>query len=172
MKHLLWIAVTAWMMSGCTTQPVPPLATVSSVDLELYSGKWIEVARYENRFEKGCISATAEYRLMGESVSVINRCFDGSGRSIGEAEGVAKVVENSHNAKLKVSFFWPFYGDYWIVMLGEGYRYSVVGDPKRKYLWILGRAHTLSPQDRKTILEYLPSIGYDPTKLYWTKPLP
>ncbi len=171
-RHLFWIAVLAWMMAGCTTQPVPPLPTVASVDLERYSGKWIEIARYENRFERGCVSASADYHIVADGVSVINRCFDGSGKMIGEARGKAKVVEKSQNSKLEVSFFWPFYGDYWIVMLGDDYRYSVVGDPERKYLWILGRESGLSSRDKQTILNYLPAIGYDPEKLYWTKPLP
>jgi apolipoprotein D and lipocalin family protein len=171
-KTFFTILIAAIFSAGCSTASHPPLPTVESVDLERYSGRWVEIARYENRFEKGCVSASADYLLAGDSVSVINRCYDANGTLIGEAAGRARVVEKSANAKLKVSFFWPFQGDYWILKLSEGYRYSVVGDPSRKYLWILGRESTLTEGEQKAILAYLPTIGYDANKLYWTKPLP
>ncbi len=80
------------------------------------------------------------------------------------------LLENSQNSKLRVTFFWPFYGDYWVLMLGDDYRYSVVGDPSRKYLWILSRTASLSDSDRQMILSKLPEFGYSSDKLYWTDP--
>ncbi len=169
---LSFLLVSCLFWSGCATHPhTTPLPTVASVDLERYAGKWIEIARYENRFEKGCEGASAEYRIDSKSVLVLNQCYNEKGERIGEATGEAKAVEGSHNSRLKVSFFWPFYGDYWIVMLDKEYRYSVVGEPTRRYLWILSRTATLSSYDRETILAYLPTIGYDPDQLFWTKPI-
>ena len=156
-------------LGGCTPTPKLSLKTVESVNLDRYMGKWIEIARYENRFEKGCVGASAEYKRTDSFVSVTNRCFDASGIQTGEAIGRAYPVEGSNNSKLEVSFFRPFYGDYWVLMLSDDYRYSVVGDPDRKYLWILAREGILSEKDKKTILTTLPSLGYDPQKLYWTK---
>ena len=168
----LGLLASCLFWSGCATHPdTPPLPSVASVDLERYAGEWIEIARYENRFEKGCVGATAQYRVEAASVSVLNQCYDAKGERIGEAKGEAKTVEGSNNSRLKVSFFWPFYGDYWIVMLDKEYRYSVVGEPTRRYLWILSRTATLSSHDKQTILAYLPTIGYDPDQLYWTKPI-
>ena len=71
-----------------------------------------------------------------------------------------------------MSFFRPFYGDYWVLMLGDNYQYSVVGDPSRKYLWILSRTKVLSDADKKSILNRLPALGYDASKLYWTTQQP
>lgn len=152
---------------GCGA-PNPPLLTVSKVDLKLYSGEWIEIARYDNRFETGCTGATAHYQINGDHVKVINSCYDENGKKSAEAIGRAHVVDDSNNSKLRVSFFRPFYGDYWVLMLGSRYQYSVVGDPNRKYLWILSRSKELDMEDRKAILEYLPTVGYDVSKLHWT----
>ncbi len=157
------------LLTGCAKTPAPaPLATVPDVDLERYRGTWIEIARYENRFEKGCFGASATYVPHGDHILVTNRCFDRTGIQSGEANGRAYAVEGSHNTKLRVSFFRPFYGDYWVLMVGKNYQYSVVGEPTRRYLWILSRTHTLSDADKKTILDTLPSLGYDASKLYWT----
>jgi apolipoprotein D and lipocalin family protein len=155
-------------ITGCTTVATAPLPTVEKIDLERYAGKWIEIARYENRFEAGCAGATAQYSLEEDYVRVINSCYDNYGKKSGEAIGRAYAVEESNNSKLRVSFFRPFYGDYWVLLLGDHYQYSVIGDPSRQYLWILSRTQELTKADKKTILEFLPTIGYDVSKLYWT----
>jgi len=169
MKILLFLPlIPLFFLSGCTTAPTVNLPTVKKIDLERYAGTWIEIARYENRFETGCAGATAQYSLEKDHVRVINSCYDQHGEKSAQASGRAYAVEESNNSKLRVSFFRPFYGDYWVVMLGDQYQYSVVGDPNRQYLWILSRTKELTQEDKKTILAYLPTIGYDPSKLYWT----
>lgn len=169
MKTLLFLPFLAFFfLSGCTSAPTPHLPTVEKIDLERYAGTWIEIARYENRFETGCAGATAQYSLQKDHVRVINSCYDQHGAKSAEVSGRAYAVEENNNSKLRVSFFRPFYGDYWVVMLGDQYQYSVVGDPHRKYLWILSRTKELTEEDKKNIIAYLPTIGYDPGKLYWT----
>lgn len=167
-KYIFLSLLTLPFFSGCTHLPVPPLPTVEKINLERYSGKWIEIARYENRFEIGCAGASAEYVSQEDYIRVTNSCYNDQGLKTAEAIGRAYTVNGSGNSKLEVSFFRPFYGDYWVVMLGDDYRYSVVGDPKRKYLWILSRTAELTDVDKQKILSYLPTIGYDPAKLYWT----
>ena len=158
-------------LSGCSTSSHPPLQTVKALDPERYSGTWIEIARYENRFEKGCAGASAEYKIENDRIHVTNRCFDATNTKIGEAKGKAHATDAT-NSKLKVTFFWPFYGDYQVIMLSDDYRYSVVGDPERKYLWILSRTKELKESDKEFILSSLPNFGYDPSKLYWTTARP
>jgi len=170
MKRLLSLAVAvgAWLgLAGCTHN-YAPLPTVDSLNVERYMGLWYEVARYENSFEKGCVGATAHYTPTLEKVIVVNRCYDAAGAQKDVAEGHAKIVEGSNNTKLKVTFFWPFYGDYWVIMLDKDYRYAVVGTPSRKFLWILSRTKVLDEADKREILQKLPQYGYDASKLYWT----
>ena len=144
-----------------------PLRTVPSVDISRYVGTWYEIASYPQRFQKGCTGTTATYTLRADGkIDVLNRCSRDSltGR-VTVARGRAKVVDKSTNAKLKVSFFWPFWGDYWIIDLGRDYEYAVVGHPHRKYLWILSRSPVMNSAVYEGILERLTAQGYDVSRL-------
>ena len=147
-----------------------PLQTVAQVDLTRYVGTWYEIASYPQRFQKGCTATTAIYTLREDGrILVVNRCNRDSldGRET-IARGRARAVDRETNAKLKVTFFWPFWGDYWIIDLDREYRHAVVGHPKRKYLWILSRTRTMDPLVYSGILERLTAQGYDVAKLQVT----
>ncbi len=143
------------------------LSVVPKVEIERYLGKWYEIARYPNRFEKACAAVTAEYSLRDDGkIRVVNTCRKGGlDGPIKRIEGKAWVVDRTTNAKLKVRFFWPFRGAYWIIDLGKDYEYAVVGHPGRKYLWILSRRPKMEPEIYRAILERLPGQGYDPGRL-------
>lgn len=147
-----------------------PLKTVTFVDLQRYLGKWYEIARYANSFQKNCFASTAHYRLRSDGdIEVVNECCKGSlSGKIKRVRGKAWVVDKSSNAKLKVRFFWPFSGDYWIIQLGENYDYAVVGEPRRRYLWILYRFPDIPERLYQEILERLQSQGYNPSLLLKT----
>jgi len=147
-----------------------PLRVVSRVDLARYTGTWYEIASFPQRFQKGCTGSSASYRLRPDGrIEVVNRCWRDSltGRET-IARGRARVVDTATNAKLKVSFFWPFWGDYWIIDLGADYEYAVVGHPRRNYLWILSRTRTLAPGTYAGILRRLEAQGYDLGRLQRT----
>jgi len=152
------------------SQTLPPLTTVPSVDLDRYTGEWFEIARYPNRFENDCDSdVTAVYTLRSDGkIQVVNSCRKANGVPK-ESGGPAKVVESKTNAKLKVTFFWPFSGDYWIVDLDPDYRYAVVSEPKRKYLWILSRTPQMDPAQYQQVLSRIRQLGFDPSRLIMTK---
>lgn len=127
---------------------LPPVQSVSSVDLARYVGTWHEIARFAMYFQNQCVGdVTANYSAMDNGkIKVINRCRTKDGE-FDQAEGTASVVDNTGNAQLKVSFFWPFRADYWVIGLDPDYRWAVVGNPNRKYLWILSRTKTMTPTD-------------------------
>ena len=147
-----------------------PLTTVSAVDLNRYIGKWYEIASYPAWFQKGCTGSTADYsRLPDGRIRVVNRCFKKSlDGPLKESKGKAEVVDSKTNARLKVTFFWPFKGDYWIIDLDDDYQWAVVGVPSRKYLWILSRTPTLDGAVYDGILRRVIEKGYDPTRLNLT----
>mgnify|MGYP001436808827 CR=1 FL=1 len=124
-----FFALAALSASDAGSAGRAPLTTVEKVDLERYAGRWYEIARYPNRFQRDCASdTTADYTLLKNGrVGVVNTCRKKDGK-IKQADGKAKVVAAS-NARLKVTFFWPFYGDYWIIGLDRDYRWGVVGEP-------------------------------------------
>ncbi len=143
-----------------------PVTTVQTVDLARYAGRWFEIAKIPNRFQKQCArGTTAEYTIRDDGrIAVVNRCIKEDG-STAEAEGVAKVVDTVTRAKLKVSFVsflgWrPFWGDYWVIGLAEDYTWAVVGTPDRKYGWILARTPTLDESTMATIFAVIERNGY------------
>ena len=168
MVPLMSISMCLMALAG-TVQASEPLATVPSVDLKRYVGSWYEIARYPNRFQKDCASdTTAVYTLRPDgTIQVVNSCRRADG-STNTARGKAKIVDRRSNARLKVTFFWPFYGNYWIIGLAQDYRYAIVGEPERKYLWILSRTPKLSDQDYAEALERIRSAGYDTNRLMRT----
>ena len=151
-------------------QKISPLEVVPYVDLVRYTGVWYEIARYPNSFQEGCVGSRATYAVRDDGkISVLNECYDKSfeGR-IKSAKGKAWVVEKETNAKLKVSFFWLFAGDYWIIDLGKDYEYAVIGHPERKYLWILSRTKEMDKEVYEGILSRLRDKQYDTSRLIKT----
>jgi apolipoprotein D and lipocalin family protein len=150
-----------------------PLTAVDHVDLRRYAGKWYEIARYPNRFQRNCQSdTTAIYTLRDDGkVQVVNACRKQNGEMI-TARGTAKVVDAKSNAKLKVTFFWPFYGDYWVIGLSPDYQYAIVGEPGRKYLWILNRAPIMEETTYREVLKLVETLGYQAGKLQKTNQSP
>ena len=159
------IITTMLFFSACSYEP---LATVQHVDIQRYMGKWYEIASFPQRFQKGCTCTVAEYTLNDNgTVKVDNSCTAyGKGK---QSIGIAKVTDKETNAKLKVSFFRPFWGKYWIIDLADDYSYAVVGHPNRKYLWILCRTPQMDKAVYESILERVQAKGFDTTMLSVTE---
>jgi apolipoprotein D and lipocalin family protein len=180
MKPLGFTALVATIaLSACTSQPdyraaetAPP--TVPQVDLTRYAGLWYEIARYPNGFEKDCAGVTAEYVQRDDGrIDVINTCHKGSvDGPVKVANGMARVMEQSGNARLKVKFApsWvPFaWGDYWILHLEPDYSAVLVGDPSGKYLWILARDKVLEDETLTRIKTRAEALGYETAPLEMT----
>lgn len=143
------------------------LEVVPRVELGKYLGKWYEIAHLPARFQKDCTDTTATYTLSEDGkISVLNECIKNG--KVKQAKGKAKVVDKNSGAKLKVTFFWPFYGDYWIIDLGKDYDYAVVGTPNRKYLWILSRTPQMDDKLFSQLIESVKSKGFDVNNLIIT----
>jgi apolipoprotein D and lipocalin family protein len=161
-RMIAGVAAVAAGLTGCVSKPAVPLPTVEAVDLNRYMGAWYEIALLPNRFQAVCVADTqAHYRIDGDVVRVTNRCRGADG-GIEEANGVAKVVERSGNAKLRVSFFRPFYGNYWILAIDPDYRWVLVGEPGREYGWVLSRTPALNEATLAAVLQKAAALGYDP----------
>ena len=162
MEKIALSGTLVMFLCACATggPPQAPLETVQQVDLARYMGTWFEIASFPQRFQKGCTDSRAEYRVRTEGdVEVLNSCLrDGK---VDTAKGKAWVVDRATNARMKVSFFWPFRGDYWIIELGRDYEYAVVSAPSRKYLWILSRTPKMEEQRYQEIVWRLKDRGFD-----------
>ncbi len=158
--------------SACVGKP-GPVGNIAvpqpakSVETNKYLGRWYEYGRYEAPFQKGCEAVTADYSLRdakssGAKIKVVNSCRKGSvdGKA-DQSTGRAKIVEGSNGAKLKVSFFGPFYGDYWVLDRGENYEWSIVGEPSGRYLWMLTRDEKPDAELQAMLKNRVIELGYD-----------
>jgi apolipoprotein D and lipocalin family protein len=161
MKKYLLILFSVMIFISAKSQNGP--SVVGNVDLKRYQGLWYEIARLPNFFERKLKCATATYSLRADGkIKVVN-----AGNYITEpekktsTEGVAWVPDAKSPGKLKVQFFWPFSGDYWIMYLDQDYKYVLVGDPGHKYLWILAREKKMDDSTYQMLLQKAVSNGYD-----------
>ena len=167
MRKIILPLSALFLIWGCSTV-YPPLETVKSVDVKKYLGRWYEIARLPNSFQKECDCTTADYSLIDSStIRVTNKCNKTGVTE--EANGKAFLVEGSNNSKLRVQFFWPFRGDYWIIALDENYQFALVGTPSRKYLWILSRTPKMENSTLERLIADAQSKGFDTSKLIFTK---
>lgn len=153
------------------------LPTVEKVELDRYLGIWYEVARKPLYFQNKCDrDVTATYTLNENgNIVVDNRCIKKDGEQI-QSGGEAFVQNPPQNTKLKVSFLPDFIrwipvgrGDYWVLKLDENYQTVLVGEPKRKYMWILSRDPQLDKNVVNEYLQYAQSVGYDLSDVIHTK---
>ncbi|MFN0171798.1 MAG: lipocalin family protein [Bryobacteraceae bacterium] len=162
--------LTAGVLQAHAAGKQAPLQVVPSVDLTRYMGRWYEIARLPNRFQRDCASDTsATYTLRPDGkITVLNQCRQSDGR-FKSATGTARLAgAKEPNSKLSVTFFWPFYGNYWIVDLEPDYRWAVVGEPDRKYFWILSREPRLDEALYSEIVKRARNQGYDISPLLRT----
>jgi len=168
---LLLSAVLLFLNGGCQTENKSEMnkETVKELNLNRYLGTWYEIARFDHNFEKGLTGVTATYLLSDDGkIKVINQGYknvlDGK---LSIAEGKAKLTDDP--GKLKVSFFWIFYADYFVLELDNDYQWALVGSSSSKYLWILSRTPKLDDNVKNMILQKAEERGYDITKLIWVK---
>jgi apolipoprotein D and lipocalin family protein len=175
MKRALGMLGALAIAAGCATRTterlrLPPLRTVAHVDLSRYVGVWYEIANFPQSFQRGCTATTATYTLRADGdLDVLNRrrkgSVDGKEKS---ALGRARVVDRATNAKLEVSFFRPFWSDYWIIDLADDGSYAVVGHPGRDDLWILARSPKMAEATYRSIVVRLEAQGYETSRLVRT----
>jgi apolipoprotein D and lipocalin family protein len=161
MKKSALTILTIMLFGIAQPQKLPTV--VESVDLNRYKGLWFEIARLPNFFERKLKCASATYTLRDDGkITVLNKGnYLSDPQKSTSSQGIAWVPDKNSPAKLKVQFFWPFSGDYWILDLDNDYRYVLVGDPSLKYLWILSREKKMDESIYEMLLKKAIENGYD-----------
>jgi apolipoprotein D and lipocalin family protein len=174
-RSLVFALLLAPVLSACGTQTTGPASPLrepaKDVDLQRYIGKWHEQGRYEQSFQRGCEGVTADYAVKPDgTVEVVNSCRQGSvDGPLSTAIGRARVVEGSRNAKLKVSFFGPFEGDYWVLDRAGDYSWALIGEGSGRFLWILTRQRKISEASYRDLVRRAVQKGYDASLIRRTK---
>lgn len=174
---LAWPLLALLVLAGCAAnpggrQPDGPPETAGQVDLTRYMGDWYEIARLPNGFQDGgsrrCVAATVTYAPRNDGgLEVLNRCRDAGAADapVVEARGRAYPVEGFGGSRLRLSFAWPFYGDYWVIGIASDYRWAVVGSPDRRSLWILSRAPVMAAGDYMVAVGIARARGFEVSRL-------
>jgi apolipoprotein D and lipocalin family protein len=163
--------LAALALFGCAGTPrgLGPLRLVDALDVQRYLGRWYEIARFTKSFERDLVGTTAEYGLRPDRrIQVVNSGFRGTlDGPYTEARGTAWAPDPRRPAALKVSFFWPFAGDYLVFGLDqEGYSWALVGSDSRDYLWFLARTPEISDELFQKMRQLAEDQGYNLKDLY------
>lgn len=168
-KSFLLIPIVMILLFSCSENP--PLETVQEFNINKYMGTWYEIARLPNSFEKGLECCTATYSLKDNGkIKVVNAGRKISDRDkLKEATGTAWIPDENYPGQLKVRFFWPFAGDYYIIHLDDNYQHVLVGSPSRKYLWILARDKEINEKTYNLLIDIAREKGFDTDKVIRVK---
>lgn len=143
---------------------------VSGFDVSRYTGKWYEIARLDNSFEKGLSHTTAEYSLREDGgITVVNRGYHAQKNEWSSVSGRAYFVDSPTQGHLKVSFFRPFYGAYVIFGLDSLYQHAFVSGGDLKYLWLLARTPTIDSTIKERFISQASALGFATEKLLWVE---
>lgn len=165
MKAALTLIIS--LLFSCTKADSITSHPINNFDVNKYLGKWYEIARTDNRFEKNCTDVNANYSLRHDGgLNVVNKCFVNGKEKI--AKGRAYFKKSKNIASLKVTFFWPFYGNYNVVYLDDSYQYAIVDGGSKEYLWILSRKKFVDHKTLTMLLEKINQNGFDPQTLIYT----
>ena len=161
-------AVALLVLSACATRQPQDVQAVTGFDVQRYAGHWTELARIDQRFEKGLIQTSADYTPKSDgTISVVNRGYDPKKKEWRNVEGTARFAGDPGTAELQVSFFGPFYGGYNVVALDPNYQWAMVMGSDVDALWILSRSPALPPGVRSRLLAQARAMGVDLDKLHW-----
>jgi len=168
-KTLILIIGGIIMFSSCFKIPKGASA-VKNFEADKYLGLWYEIARFDFRFERGLNNTTAHYSLNKDgSIKVVNRGYDYTKMKWGEAVGKAKFIETRDVARLKVSFFGPFYASYNVIALDKDYKYALVAGKTTSYLWILARETSIPDNIKKDYLKIADDLGFQTSQFIWVE---
>lgn len=142
-------------------------STVDELDIGRYLGTWYEIARFPHAFEQGLVGVTATYSLRKDGkIRVINQGFRGTlDGKLSRAEGKAKIPDPGKPARLKVSFFLFFYGDYFVLELDKDYQWAMIGSSSPNFFWILSRTPQMDEEVFRRLVDNATARGYNMASL-------
>lgn len=162
LRMALVTTALAALTTGCAVSVPANVQPVQNFEASRYMGQWYELARIDQRFQKGLTKANAEYSLNPDgTVTVINRGFNAAKNEWKQVEGKAKFTGPSDVGALKVSFFGPFYSGYNVVHLSPDYQTALVVGNTTDSFWLLSRKPSLPAAEIQQLLAKAQRMGVD-----------
>jgi apolipoprotein D and lipocalin family protein len=169
-KWIFFFMILSFLLSGCASIP-SGVHAVDNFQIDKYLGTWYEIARLDHSFERGLINVSATYTLRDDGgINVLNKGFDQKSGKWKQIKGRAYFVGDKSIGRLRVTFFWPFYGGYNVIVLDkENYSYTVVCGPTRSYLWILAREKTIDEPVIDNLVNTAKNLNFKTDKLIFVQ---
>ncbi len=162
---LLLAHPSALLAAAFTPAPAP----TKPVELQRYVGRWYEVARVPNHFErgKGCDAPTADYLQDAKgAVTVVQTCHENAPNGPEKVyHATAQILDPGTNAKFKLTFYVLLTKEYWVLDHAQDYKWAIVGDPTGKFLWFFSRQPILAAGFKEAMLARAKALGYDTGRL-------
>ncbi len=158
---------SAWLLAAALLAAAPAPAAASApeparrVDASNYSGRWYEIARLPNRFQRNCAEPSVDYTLEGEKVRAVQRCKPVDGKNGRTFRSSGRILDPGANAKVRLTFagFWS--QDYWILDNDPAARWALVGDPRGRFIWVMFRDPAPPEAAVTAAVARARALGYD-----------
>lgn len=171
MFRVIVVASLAWIGAAGLASGQPPAMPTKLVDLTRYAGRWYEIARVDNAFERAtdCEAPTADYRESGEgAVSVVQTCHKGSPTGMVRTfRAAGRILDPGVNARLRLNFYLLASKEFWVLDHGEDYQWAILGDPDGEFVWLLDRSPDVEDAARTALVSRIGALGYDTSKLHF-----
>ena len=166
---LITLVILGIVITSCSSTSKLIVNPVSNFNLQMYLGRWYEIARFDFKWEKNMSNVVTNYSMNDDgSVMVVNSGYDFKAKKNKRSVGKAKFVGKGDVGALKVSFFGPFYSAYNVIAVDPSYQYALVAGGNKRLMWILSRTPTIPENVKEEFLSIAKSSGYDTEKLVWT----
>jgi apolipoprotein D and lipocalin family protein len=163
MMRFIVLIVIMGLLISCTKDH----KTVPRVDLERFMGDWYVIAILPNMIENNAVNGIESYSMNKDGTIAITYKFR-KGSPNGKEKVLTprgKIYNTATKAEWRVQMFKPFWYPYLVIDLADDYRYTVIGVPNRKYVWIMSRTPEISEPDYIYILANLQKEGYKTDKI-------
>lgn len=144
------------------------------LDLERFVGRWHGAAWLPLPFQGRCIGGlTLHYAPRDDGLIALSSACHGEDGRLNEAHGVVRQPEPLREpAKLQLRFAPAWldrlrlvWNEHWVIGLDRDYRWAMVGEPRRRHLWILGREARMNRHLLEDLTSAARRMGYDLTRL-------
>ena len=162
------------LAAALMVSPRPAAAQVADLDLERFSGRWYEIARNPNRFQRDCTRLSVDFTSRGEPgrYRVVHTCTRRSDGEIETLNANARVTDSNAKFRMSLAGFLSFGGlasqSYWVWHRSPDYSWAIMGLPDKSHFWIWSRRENPSADVRRAALARARALGFDTSEVIST----